>query len=313
MTRTDATPTRGTRAWLAAAVVCLVAAIALQYVREHHVTPPAQDEEVLYLQSSAAVSRLALGYKALLADVYWIRAVQYFGGQKLWQRAERKHDLLYPLLDITTTLDPYFNIAYRFGSVFLSEGYPRPPGRPDLGVKLLEKGFRSDPTKWQYLYDAAFIHYWYERDYEKASEWFTKASHVPGSPVWMPGLAAMTRVRGGDRQGARFLWQQIYENAEAGFMRDNARRSLVQLDIMDELDRLNAALARASADSGRTVRSWEPLVARGWLRRNPPVDPGGTPYVIDPHTGRATVSRDSQFYPLPQDMPAPSGTPGRSR
>jgi hypothetical protein len=299
--------------WLAAAIVCFVAAVGLQYAREHHVSPAPQGEEILYLQSGPAVSRLALGYKALLADVYWIRAVQYFGGQKLRERARLKHDLLYPLLDITTTLDPYFNIAYRFGSIFLAEGAPRPPGRPDLAVNLLEKGFSTNPAKWQYLYDAAFIYYWYERDYQMASQWFTRASKVPGAPAWMPGLAAMTRVRGGDRQGARFLWQQIFQNAEAGYMRDSARRSLVQLDIMDELDRLNAALARVSAETGRPVTSWDPLAARGWLRRNPPLDPGGTPYVIDPGTGRATVSGESQFYPLPEDMPAPSGPPGRTR
>jgi tetratricopeptide (TPR) repeat protein len=307
------TPTRGTRAWLAAAIVCLVAAIGVQYAREHRVSAPAQDEEVLYLRSGTAISRLALGFKALLADVYWIRAVQYFGGQKLQQRAELQHDLLYPLLDITTTLDPHFNIAYRFGSIFLAEGYPHPPGRPDLSVKLLEKGFESDPKKWQYLYDAAFIHYWYARDYEKAADWFTKASKVPGSPDWLPGLAAATRTRGGNRAGARFLWQQVYQNSEAGYMRDNARRSLVQLDIMDELDRLNAALARVSAESGGIVTSWDPLVARGWLRRNPPVDPGGTPYVIDQQTGRATISHDSQFYPLPDNLPAQAGTPGQSQ
>ena len=39
--------------------------------------------------------------------------------------------LLYPLLDITTTLDPRFNIAYRFGAIFLAEPYPggRRPAR----------------------------------------------------------------------------------------------------------------------------------------------------------------------------------------
>jgi hypothetical protein len=82
---------------------------------------------------------------------------------------------------------------------------------------------------------------------------------------------------------------------------------------MDELDRLNAALARVSDESGGIVTSWDPLVARGWLRRNPPVDPGGTPYVIDQQTGRATISHDSQFYPLPDNLPAQSGTPGQSQ
>ena len=51
-----------------------------------------------------------------------------------------EYDLLYPLLDLTTTLDPLFNIAYRFGAIFLAEAYPAGAGRPDLAVALLEKG-----------------------------------------------------------------------------------------------------------------------------------------------------------------------------
>ena len=128
--------------WLA--VVCLAAASAVQYARDQYLTPTAADDGLLYVESPSAVKRLALGYDALLADVYWIRTVQYFGGQKLAERARHKHDLVYPLLDITTTLDPFFNIAYRFGSIFVAEGYPRPPGRPDLAIKLLREGFRGE-------------------------------------------------------------------------------------------------------------------------------------------------------------------------
>ena len=43
-------------------------------------------------------------------------------------------DGLYPLLDITTTLDPRFNIAYRFGAIFLSAKYPEGADSPQLAV-----------------------------------------------------------------------------------------------------------------------------------------------------------------------------------
>jgi hypothetical protein len=290
--------------WLiAAAVACFAAACGVQYLRERALPPPPVDESMLYVQSGSAMSRLALAYDDLLADVYWIRAVQYFGGQTLAERAKLEHDLLYPLLDIATTLDPHFNIVYRFGSVFLAEGYPEPPGRPDLAVKLLEKGFAANPTRWQYLYDAAFVHYWWLRDFRTASEWFRRASQVPGSPEWMPGLAASTLALGGNREGARFIWRQVYENAEVEYMRETAQHNLVQLDIMDELDALNRALARLREAEGRPSTTWEPLVARGWLRRNP-VDPGGVPYEIDPATGRARLSEASPYHPLPQDLPS---------
>jgi hypothetical protein len=267
------------------------------------VAAPAGDDQVLYFRTGTALKRMALQYDALLADVYWIRAVQYFGGQTLAARARLPHDLLYPLLDITTTLDPRFNIAYRFGAVFLAEGYPEPPGRPDLSIRLLEKGFAANPTKWQYLYDAAFVNYWWLRDYEAAARYFKRASAIPGSPEWLPGLAAMTLTHGGDRQGARFMWQQIFQTAEAGYMRETARRRLMQLDIMDELDTLDSLLARASADAGHPVTSWDVLARRGWLRRDPPVDPAGVPYEIDPHTGRSALSAQSPYAPLPRDIP----------
>ncbi len=85
--------------------------------------PPPQTAALLYVPSGAVLQRLVLSYNALAADVYWIRAIQYLRRQARCAaaRSEKHHyELLYPLLDIATTLDPHFNIAYRFGAVFLS-------------------------------------------------------------------------------------------------------------------------------------------------------------------------------------------------
>ena len=84
---------------------------------------------LLYVRSPEFLKRAALSYDALLADVYWIRAVQHYGGTKLTTGAQKQYDLLYPLLDLTTSLDPYFTIAYRFGAIFLAENQPGGAGR----------------------------------------------------------------------------------------------------------------------------------------------------------------------------------------
>jgi hypothetical protein len=286
-------------------LACLAAAVGVQYDRERRYPARQQiTESLLYIPSGDALKRLALSYDALLADVYWIRAVQHFGSTRLAKRAIKNYDLLYPLLDITTTLDPHFNIAYRFGAIFLAEAYPNGPGRPELAVKLLQKGFAANPTRWHYLHDIGFVYYWWARDYPEASRWFTKASQVPGAPEWLSGTAARTLAVGGDRQAARAMWQQIYDESEIAYMRDNARFYLGQLQAMDDLERLNAALARVEAQEGRRPVTWSALSTRGWLRRVPPIDPSGMPYEIDPDTGRARLSAKSEFYPLPADMPA---------
>src|SRR5438874_913494 len=147
-----------------------------------------------------------------------------------------------------------------FRGVTSSDAQRQAPGtRPRHRRTRLCRGGGLMPERWQYPYDIAFIHYWWLHDYPGASAWFTRASKIPGSPEWMPGLAAITLVKGGDRAGARFLWRQIFDTAEQEYMRKTAQHRLVQLDVLDELDRLNAALARVAAETGARPHSWDAL------------------------------------------------------
>src|SRR5579863_5864958 len=62
-------------------------------------------EDVLYISSPKFVKRASLGYEGLLADIYWTRAVQYFGREHFL--GGKNYELLAPLLEITTALDPH--------------------------------------------------------------------------------------------------------------------------------------------------------------------------------------------------------------
>jgi hypothetical protein len=264
----------------------------------------------VHLRSGEALRRLALSYDAVLADLYWIRALQYFGRTRLDAGPGTSYDQLYPLLDITTTLDPQFNIAYRFGAVFLAEARPNGAGNPRAAVALLMKGFRANPRRWQYLHDIGFVHYWWLRDYRSAAHWFERASAVPGAPEWLRPMAAVTLTRGGDRAAARALWQQLLDTGDHEYLRRIAAYRLTQLRVLDDLDSLNALLSRVRDESGRPAASWTPLVRRGWISRDPPTDPAGIPYVLDGSTGLATVSERSPYHPLPDGTAPPP--PARS-
>jgi len=174
--------------------VAFAAAISIQISRDRWYPrdDPAR-EQILYVTSGNALQRIALSFDAVLADVYWIRAIQHYGGDRLsGPRAQTKYQLLYPLLDLTTTLDPYFNIAYRFGAIFLSEAYPGGPGRPEQSVALLRKAITVMPQKWQYYHDVGFVYYWRLRDYQSAALWFQRAAAQPNAPNWLTPLAAST-------------------------------------------------------------------------------------------------------------------------
>ena len=53
-----------------------------------------------------------------------------------------RFELLLPLLDLTTSLDPSFSDRYRFGAIFLAKATTGRPGRPDLAITLLKKALR---------------------------------------------------------------------------------------------------------------------------------------------------------------------------
>jgi tetratricopeptide (TPR) repeat protein len=306
-TRTTS-PAMGTAAALALMAVLMVSAVGLEVARDRRYGGPSPAADVMYIRSGPAMAKIALSYRALLADVYWIRAIQHYGGTRRSRDADKRYDLLYPLLDVTTSLDPSFSIAYRFGAIFLAEAPPGGPGRPDQGIALLEKGLRASPDRWQYMQDIGFVYYWWLQDYEHAASWFERAAGVKGAPWFLKSLAAVTLAEGGDRQRSRLLWQELGRSEDNEWLRNNARLRLAQLDALDQIDQLEAVVETFERQASRRPDSWGALVAAGLLR-GVPLDPSGAPYVLDPDTGRVGVSRRSALYPLPAE---PASRPRRS-
>ena len=56
-------------------------------------------EEALYL-TGKQLRRLSPGFEDLMADLYWLRTVQYYGSQRIWGGGH--YELLAPLIDVVT-------------------------------------------------------------------------------------------------------------------------------------------------------------------------------------------------------------------
>lgn len=286
----------------AAIAILLAAAVGLQIARDRQPPLPLPEAggSIMYVQSPEAVRRVSLSYDALAADVYWIRAIQHYGSTKLSTDPDKAFDQLYPLLDLTTSLDPRFDVAYRFGAIFLSEPFPNGPGRADLAVALLEKGLEAQPERWEFAQDIGFVHYWWRQDYTAAAEWFLRAAEIPGAPNWLKPLTAVTLAQGGNRASSRRLWQEVYDGADVDWLRAQAELRLTQLEAMDQMDQLRAAASDYEARFGVPLRSWEDLVRAGYLR-GVPVDPAGYPFHLDAERAQITLASDSSLNPLPTE------------
>jgi len=206
----------------------ILAAAATLTARDRWYPRSTAETRELYVTSGDTVGRLALSFDGVLADIYWIRAIQHYGRDRRSLTYTGRYELLHPLIDITTTLDPYFATAFQFGALFLSEPLPTGPDRLDLGIAMLEKGLRAEPTRWQYAQYLGFLHYWHSGDRQEAGRQFERAAAMPGAPIWLKPLAADMFVDGGDRATARTILESLAQSEEP-WIRDLAQRKLREL------------------------------------------------------------------------------------
>ena len=292
-------------------VALLMLAVGLQAA--HSQLPPLQTPEnasLFYFRAPHAARRAVLGFDGIAADIYWIRALQYYGATKLSTDPAKRYDDLYPLLDLTTTLDPHFDIAYKFGAIFLSERFPNGPGRADQAIALLEKGLAAQPHEWEFAQQIGFVHYWWRNDYRAAADWFLRAGAMPGAPSWLTPLAAVTLAQGGSRASSRQLWQQVSASATEDWLKQQADQRLRQLDALDRIDALVEAARRYLARTGALPQTWDDLVRAGELQV-PPVDPAGYPFVLDPQRAVIRLSPQSTLNPLPVEPVRVEQAPAR--
>ena len=256
-------------------------------------------QEVLYISSPHALRRLSLGYDGLLADVYWTRAVQYFGSKHY--AGSRHFDLLAPLLEITTALDPHLTVAYEFGANFLAPQPPNGAGMPQRAVELAEFGIRNNPNDWRLYYDLGFIYYMELKDYTHAADAFARGSQVPGAHPFLRVMAAQMAQHGGELRMAQMMWATTYQSTQDRDVRANAATHLRALQVEEDVTNLENLVAAYHAKTGRMPASFSDLQAEGLLHEIP-VDPFGHTYKLT-SDGRVEVRTPDDFPFLTKGTP----------
>jgi hypothetical protein len=256
---------------------------------------PIQQEELVF-RSGPLLKKLSLGYDPLLADIYWTRAVQYYGARTGMRNAT--FELLAPLLDITTALDPRLVVAYRFGAIFLSEPGPIGAGRTDLAVDLVKRGIAANPDQWLLYHDLGFLYYWRLKDYPEAAATYLAGSKVKGAPPFMKLMAARIAENGGSIETSRLIFSELYESTKDPNVRKEVLKQLRSLKAQEDEMHLDDLIEQYRKRLGRNPVSMKDLVTARLLRGFP-VDPLGFPYVIGAD-GESHLNPDSS---IPQLKP----------
>jgi tetratricopeptide (TPR) repeat protein len=279
-------------------IVCLLGSALLLH-RLDRVRSRVTLQEVLYISSPKVLKRLSLGYDGLVADVYWTRAVQYFGNQH--HNGAESYELLAPLLEITTTLDPHLTVGYEFGASFLAPKPPNGGGLPDRAIQLVEYGIRNNPDDWKLYYELGFIYYMELKDYSKAADAFARGSRVPNANPFLKVLAGQMAEHAGDIATARMMWTTAYQSTPDASIRANAAAHLRAIQVDEDVTALEKLMAIYQQQTGYFPNSFAELQTAGMVS-GAVLDPLGHPYrlVAD---GRVEVSEPDSLPFIEKGIP----------
>lgn len=262
----------------------------------------ARTPDELYLKPEQA-RRLSLGFNALVADWYWMRTLQYVGRKVSAHEGAILIDdlsalnlkILSPLLDNATTLDPRFLAAYEYGAIVL------PAVEVEAAVRLIKKGIAANPQAWRLHSYLGYI-YWQQNRFQEAGEAYAAGARIPGAPPWMQSMSAQMATKGGSRETARAIYQNMYRQTDDEQMKKLSHARLLQLQSLDEMDALRALLAahreRAGGACAREWREVAPSLRAARFQMDSyaaPLDPSGVPYRLKREACDAELGEQSEI------------------
>lgn len=234
-------------------------------------------EEMMYFPSGQMLEVASVGYETLVADLLWLRGIQYYGEHR---RTDRSYPLAEHVFSTITDLDPWFIGAYRFGAFVLSQDV----GRPVASIRLIKKGMQNNPGRWQLPFDLGFLYFIEMDDHDRAAHFFRFASWQEDAPELVKRFSAFAYRKAGKTSMAKALWEEILRSSTNDVMKETAEHALKSI-LRDELsDSLEVRVQGFHSSRGRMPRSLEELVEADLLRSVPP-DPFGGRYFLNAADG----------------------------
>ena len=162
-------------------------------------------------------------------------------------------------------------------------GLPGRRGAARSGHRAPREG-RARPcrTSGSTCHDIGFVYYWCLHDYGRAASWFLRGAAQPGAPWWLRSLRGRHADQGRRSRGvALHVAEHPRDGRERLAAAATRRRGCSQLDALDEIDGLQAAVrafegrlgryagllggARGRAPASAACRSIRPARRTSWI------------------------------------------------
>ncbi|HKA14482.1 MAG TPA: hypothetical protein VKH41_05655, partial [Myxococcota bacterium] len=247
----------------------------------------------LHVPTPARARALAFGFEPVIADYYWIQALELVGNT---DKVAERNEIVGEVVDLVTGLDPWADHPYRFAALWLTGSFDE----VKHANRLLEKGIAYHPLDWRNRFYLGYNLFFYLEDNARAADELERAMRFPDAPYYLPSFIARLRASGDSLDTAVLFLQQLIAQTQDEYARAE------YLEVFDEVETERRArlLDRARVEfqkrNGRDLGSISELWS-GPLRlfaAEPPAHPeiAGQHWKIDPATGEIVSSYYGRRY-----------------
>jgi len=240
---------------------------------------------------------LSFGYDSLLADIYYLKSIQYFGDAKYQGIC---FEQLPDLLQAAVTFDPKYSSAYRFAA----DSIPCNNGKGWVGAErardILIEGTQVYPDDWNLRLRLGYVYLSLLQQYSLAAEQFADGAKQPGAPAYFGPLAARLLAAQGELQGAILVTEHLLQETQNDHARALLEQRLRELQVQLDLKTLSEAIAAFKAKEGRPPSSLDELTSAG-LISGVPLDPWQVAYGYDPVKGEVTSTHPTSRFVVYDD------------
>jgi hypothetical protein len=259
----------------AVAALAIVAAIGVSQERLPDAATEAAQEA--FVPDPGLARLAAVGFEALLADYYWMRAVQIVGSQ---QGPYGRSHQIGRLIDVVTTLDPWVDHPYRFAALWMTDD----AAAVRKANVLLERGIEHHPDEWLNRFHLGFNHFFYFGENAEAAEVLAPAVGLKGAPRYLGRLVARLRsdAGGGEIEAAAAFLRELMRQTDDPYKLAEYEKGLDEIEAERRARLLDQAREEFRRRHGRDIRVVEDLVRvpPPVLRALPP-EPHGWEWKLD--------------------------------
>lgn len=268
----------GIAGWFAPAFFIAVAALlSSQILVIQNRTGGGKEGDVLQAGLKFEISRrpfLSFGFRNFLADVAWLEAVQVSGSRRM---APRDYDRLYLLIRTVNNYDPQFVVPYLVGGLIVGDS----PSHVREALAILRLGREHHPQEWRLPFYIGYLQYFVLGDPIAGGETLGEASRMPGSPPYLPFLAARMLSEGRVPETAMAFLSVLARQEADPARKEVIERRMKEVIVERDIQELSRAAEAYREKTGVWPETLSDLVAAG-IRKRIPVEPNGGSYVLSP-------------------------------